>query len=165
MDAAGDVQAREGKAEPRRRRGEAPWPTRPPRRSEGSRPAWHGRIRGTALLGFDIAVSLGVGRHGLIGLPRTVIAGAMAKQLLSTKSGTIQLGVGCEPPWAPMSVDATLAIRGARPVAFEQPSVQAEASGQLSFKWETLEDDGIKIAGRLTTLSYARWATRTAGGS
>jgi len=36
-------------------------------------------------------------------------------------------------------------------VAFEQPSVQAEASGQLgSLRWETLEDDGIKVAGRLT---------------
>jgi len=40
-------------------------------------------------------------------------------------------------------------------VAFEQPSVQAEASGQLgALRWETLEDDGIKVAGRLTfTLS------------
>jgi hypothetical protein len=36
-------------------------------------------------------------------------------------------------------------------VAFEQPSVQAEAAGQLgALRWETLEDDGIKIAGRLT---------------
>ena len=67
-----------------------------------------------------------------------------------------------------MSVDATLAIKGARPVAFEQPSVQAEASGQLgSLRWETLDDDGIKIAGRLTfTLSdNVLRATRAAGGS
>ena len=84
---------------------------------------------------------------------------AMAKQLLSTKIwDPIQLGDWLRTEWGPkalMSVDATLAIRGARPVAFEQPSVQAEASGQLgSLRWETLEDDGIKIAGRLTfTLS------------
>ena len=84
---------------------------------------------------------------------------AMAKQLLSTKIwDPAQLGDWLRTEWGPkalMSVDATLAIRGARPVAFEQPSVQAEASGQLgSLRWETLEDDGIKIAGRLTfTLS------------
>ena len=84
---------------------------------------------------------------------------AMAKQLLSTKIwDPAQLGDWLRTEWGPkalMSVDATLAIRGARPVAFEQPSVQAEASGQLgSLRWETLDDDGIKIAGRLTfTLS------------
>ena len=84
---------------------------------------------------------------------------AMAKQLLSTKIwDPAQLGDWLRTEWGPkalMSVDATLAIRGARPVAFEAPSVQAEASGQLgALRWETLEDDGIKIAGRLTfTLS------------
>ena len=84
---------------------------------------------------------------------------AMNKQLLSTKVwDPSQLGDWLRTEWGPkalMSVDATLAIRGARPVAFEQPSVQAEASGQLgALRWETLEDDGIKIAGRLTfTLS------------
>ena len=84
---------------------------------------------------------------------------AMSKQLLSTKVwDPSQLGDWLRTEWGPkalMSVDATLAIRGARPVAFEQPSVQAEASGQLgALRWETLEDDGIKIAGRLSfTLS------------
>ena len=83
----------------------------------------------------------------------------MAKQLLSTKIwDPAQLGDWLRTEWGPkalMSVDATLAIRGARPVAFEAPSVQAEASGQLgALRWETLEDDGIKVAGRLTfTLS------------
>ena len=80
---------------------------------------------------------------------------AMSKQLLSTKVwDPSQLGDWLRTEWGPkalMSVDATLAIRGARPVAFEQPSVQAEASGQLgSLRWETLEDDGIKVAGRLS---------------
>ena len=80
---------------------------------------------------------------------------AMNKQLLSTKVwDPSQLGDWLRTEWGPkalMSVDATLAIRGARPVAFEQPSVQAEASGQLgALRWETLEDDGIKVAGRLT---------------
>jgi len=80
---------------------------------------------------------------------------AMNKQLLPTKVwDPAQLGDWLRTEWGPkalMSVDATLAIRGARPVAFEQPSVQAEASGQLgALRWETLEDDGIKIAGRLT---------------
>jgi hypothetical protein len=84
---------------------------------------------------------------------------AMSKQLLTTKVwDPSQLGDWLRTEWGPkalMSVDATLAIRGARPVAFEPPSVQAEASGQLgALRWETLEDDGIKVAGRLSfTLS------------
>ena len=146
MDARMMSKRERARPSPRRRRGEAPWPTRPPLRPG---PA-HGGIRkcGAARTSWGDAMVLSVCRER--SSPE-----AMAKQLLSTKIwDPAQLGDWLRTEWGPkalMSVDATLAIRGARPVAFEQPSVQAEASGQLgALRWETLEDDGIKVAGRLT---------------
>ena len=51
-------------------------------------------------------------------------------------------------PTALRSVDATLAIRGARPVAFEAPA--DPSSGQLgALRWETLTNAGVEADGRL----------------
>ena len=157
MDAArSDVQAREGKAEPQT----------PARRGAVADAAAATIRRFQDLPGqveFEVRSGSGATSPSSEEWDAMVLAvcrersspEAMSKQLLPTKVwDPAQLGDWLRTEWGPkalMSVDATLAIRGARPVAFEQPSVQAEASGQLgALRWETLEDDGIKVAGRLT---------------
>ena len=157
MDAArSDVQAREGKAEPQT----------PARRGAVADAAAATIRRFQDLPGsveFEVRSGSGATSPSSEEWDAMVLAvcrersspEAMSKQLLPTKVwDPSQLGDWLRTEWGPkalMSVDATLAIRGARPVAFEQPSVQAEASGQLgALRWETLEDDGIKVAGRLT---------------
>ena len=78
---------------------------------------------------------------------------AMAKQLLPTKVwDPAQLGDWLRTEWGPTalrSVDATLAIRGARPVAFEAPPRGTNTDALGALRWETLTNDGIVTEGRL----------------
>ena len=91
-------------------------------------------------------------------LAEVLRAGAKSTTALRTKLQVDRtwdpeaLGDWLRTEWGPTalrSVDATLAIRGARPVAFEAPPRGTDTGALGALRWETLTDDGIVTEGRL----------------
>ena len=91
-------------------------------------------------------------------LAEVLRAGAKSTNALRTKLQVDRtwdpeaLGDWLRTEWGPTalrSVDATLAIRGARPVAFEAPPRGTDTGALGALRWETLTNDGIVTEGRL----------------